>query len=129
MFNLIDVGERAGSGIPNIFSVWKKQGWSAPIIEESFEPDRITLSLLLKKSDDKKTTIKSDDKKATAKTAVHKGAIVSYLTENVSAKSSVIADLLGLKSTRVKEILVEMIDEGVLVSEGSNKNRIYKLKM
>ncbi len=62
MFNLIDVGERAGSGIPNIFSVWKKQGWSAPVISESFEPDRITLSLIIGKSGDKKTAIKSGGK-------------------------------------------------------------------
>lgn len=43
MFNLIDIGERAGSGIPNIFSVWKKHGWIAPEITESFEPERITV--------------------------------------------------------------------------------------
>ena len=24
MFNLIDIGERAGSGIPNIFRVWRE---------------------------------------------------------------------------------------------------------
>ena len=54
MFNLIDVGERAGSGIPNIFGVWKKQGWPAPVITECFEPDRITLSLAIEKTSDKK---------------------------------------------------------------------------
>jgi len=128
MFNLIDVGERAGSGIPNIFSVWKKQGWSAPVINESFEPDRITLSLTIGKSGDKKAAIKSGDKKAAAKTVAHKQAIISYLTENVSAKSTEIAELLGLKPTRAKEILAEMVDEDILVPEGSNKNRIYKLK-
>jgi len=45
MFNLIDIGERAGSGIPNIYSIWDKQGWEAPIITEDFEPARITMSL------------------------------------------------------------------------------------
>ena len=45
MFNLIDIGERAGSGIPNIYSVWDKQGWEAPIITEDFEPARTTISL------------------------------------------------------------------------------------
>lgn len=53
MFNIIDVGERTGSGIPNIFNVWKKQGWSAPIIKEGFNPERITLSLPLTKTSDK----------------------------------------------------------------------------
>ena len=128
MFNLIDVGERAGSGIPNIFSVWKKQGWSAPVINEDFEPDRITLSLTIGKSGDKKAAIKSGDKKAAIKTFTHKQAIIAYLTENVSAKSTEIAELLGLKPTRVKEILAEMAKEDIIVSEGGNKNRIYKLK-
>ena len=128
MFNLIDVGERAGSGIPNIFSVWKKQSWAAPVINESFEPDRITLSLTLGKNGDKKAATKNGDKKTATKTVAHKQAIISYLTENVSAKSTEISELLGLKPTRVKELLAEMVDEDILVPEGGNRNRTYKLK-
>ena len=56
---MIDISERAGSGIPNIFRVWREQGWIAPEISESFDPDRIVLSLTFKKSDDKKATIKT----------------------------------------------------------------------
>lgn len=26
MFNLINIGERAGSGVPNIFNVWEDEG-------------------------------------------------------------------------------------------------------
>lgn len=128
MFNLIDIGERAGSGIPNIFRVWREQGWTAPVISESFEPDRIMLSLAFKKSDDKKVTIKSDDKKVTIKTARQKNEIIMYLTDHASAKNADIAELLGVKSTRVKQLLKELLDEDVIVAEGSNKNRVYKLK-
>ena len=42
MFNLINVGERAGSGLPSIRTVWQKQGWQEPEIVESFNPDRTT---------------------------------------------------------------------------------------
>ena len=45
MFNLIDIGKRAGSGIPNIYRIWDKQGWEPPVIVENFELERITLSL------------------------------------------------------------------------------------
>ena len=128
MFNLIDIGERAGSGIPNIFRVWHEQGWTAPVISENFDPDRIMLSLAFKKSDDKKATIKSDDKKVTIKSAQQKNEIITYLTDHVSAKNIDIAELLGVKSTRVKQLLKELLDEGVVVAEGSNKNRVYKLK-
>ncbi len=128
MFNLIDIGERAGSGIPNILLVWREQGWSEPTISESFEPDRVTLTLVLGKNGDKKTAIKSGDKKAAIKTVAKKEMIIEYLTDHVSAKSCDIATLLGLKPSRTKEILSQMIDDGIIVAEGANKTRIYKLK-
>ena len=49
MFNLINIGERAGSGVPNIFNVWEDEGWEEPVIEERFDPDRTILSLFLRK--------------------------------------------------------------------------------
>ncbi len=45
MFNLIGIGERAGSGVPDIFSVWDSQGWVAPEVEEQYNPDRTILKL------------------------------------------------------------------------------------
>ncbi len=45
MFSLIDIGERTGSGIPNIFRVWREQKWSAPDVREEFGPARTTLQL------------------------------------------------------------------------------------
>ncbi len=127
MFNLIDIGERAGSGIPNIYSVWKKQNLSEPEITESFEPERITLSLSIRKIGDKKSAIKIGDKKS-AINETNKTRIIEYLTEHISAKSSEIADYLGLKSSRTRDYLNELIADEVVVTQGSNKNRVYKLK-
>ena len=45
MFNLINIGERAGSGVPNIFNVWNEEGFVEPEIEERFDPDRTILTL------------------------------------------------------------------------------------
>ena len=128
MFSLIDVGKRSGSGIPNIFSVWKKQGWPAPIIDESFDPDRITLSLPISKSGRKKAASKCASKNAMAKTVAHKQAIIAYLTENVFANSIEIAELVGLKPTRAREILDEMVNEHIVIAEDYGKDRVYKLK-
>lgn len=128
MFNLIDIGERAGSGIPNIFRVWREQGWKEPAITETYEPDRITLSLVIGKSGDKKAAIKNGDKKAAIKTVAYKESIVEYLTDHAAAKSVEIADLLGLKASRTKALLSEMIEDGIIVAEGGNRNRTYRLK-
>lgn len=34
IFNLFGIGERAGSGVPELFNVWHNNGWKEPIIEE-----------------------------------------------------------------------------------------------
>ena len=70
MFNLINIGERAGSGVPNIFNTWEDQGWVEPVIEEQFDPDRTLLIL----SFDKKQAIKTSDKKQAIKTSDKKQA-------------------------------------------------------
>lgn len=71
MFNLINIGERAGSGVPNIFNVWNDEGFVDPEIEERFNPDRTVLTLpfvrkTIEKSDGKKRRKKSDEKKTRA---------------------------------------------------------------
>ena len=124
MFNLINIGERAGSGIPSIFKIWEKQGWTKPTINEDFEPDRITLSLPINKSNYKPT--KTGDKPT--KTGDKKEAIISYLKKNEVGKATEIAKLLGLKPTRTREILAEMINDEIVIPKGQNKNRTYKLK-
>lgn len=127
MFNLIDIGERAGSGIPNIFRVWREQGWTAPVISESFDPDRIVLSLVFKKSDDKKSAIKTGDKKS-AINAKMKETIIAYLTDHAEAKAASIAEYIGLKPSRTRDYLKELVAEGIVAAEGGNRNRTYRLK-
>ena len=68
MFNLINIGERAGSGVPNIFNVWNDEGFVEPEIEERFDPDRTILTLSFakkqaKKTSDKKQAIKNKQRK------------------------------------------------------------------
>jgi ATP-dependent DNA helicase RecG len=45
MFALLDIGERAGSGLYGISKLWKEAGWKGPELTESFSPDRTQLSL------------------------------------------------------------------------------------
>ena len=114
--------------IPNIFRVWHAQNWTTPEITEQLEPERATLTLLFSKGDDKKAAIKSDDKKMTIKSARQKEEIITYLTDHISAKSADVAELLGVKSTRAKKLLSELTEEEIVVAEGGNRNRTYKLK-
>ena len=153
MFNLINIGERAGSGVPNIFNTWSDQGWVDPIIEEEFDPDRTILVLTFapkkkqknkrRKTSDKKQAIKTSDekqaiktsdekqvikttfRKSTAKTLKHMDKIRTYLSENGPSKTSDIALYIELSPQRTRSILNEMSDTSYI---GFNSNRKYFLK-
>ena len=45
MFSMINVGERAGSGVPNILQIWNSEDWIELVIDEQFNPDRTILKL------------------------------------------------------------------------------------
>ena len=49
MFNLIRIGECAGSGVPDIFSVWNDEDWIPPTVDELYKPDRTILTLAFSK--------------------------------------------------------------------------------
>lgn len=54
--------------------------------------------------------------------------MINYLLNNETAKNSDFAELLGVKSTRVKQLLKELVDAEMVVAEGGNRNRSYRLK-
>lgn len=45
MFLMIGLGERAGSGIPKIFSGWSENQWQPPRLIELYQPDQTLLEL------------------------------------------------------------------------------------
>ena len=70
MFNLVNIGERSGSGVPNIFNTWEDQGWKEPVIEERFDPDRTILTLeFVDKTNKEKTAKKTSEENKRRKQA------------------------------------------------------------
>ena len=136
MFNLIGIGERAGSGVPDIYSVWEQQGWKQPEVAEEYGPDRTILKLSFVKSTDKKVLIKSADKKALIKSADKKKytnktrqqleKITEWMEPDREYRIAEIAEFLGIKETRARELMRELIQLEKINAIGKNKSRRYK---
>ncbi|MDM9383376.1 putative DNA binding domain-containing protein [Chlorogloeopsis sp. ULAP01] len=47
MFQLVGIGEQAGSGIPKIYRNWSQQHWRLPALLEEVEPDQTLLAMLM----------------------------------------------------------------------------------
>jgi len=132
MLNLIGIGERAGSGVPDIYSVWEQQGWTEPKVEEQYAPDRTILMLSFvekqaKKTSEKNKRIKTSELKQAKKTAKNKERIIDFISKNGVSKTSEIAEVLGLSVARTRVILKEMVSDGSLATGGGTKNKVYYL--
>lgn len=65
ILSYVEIGERAGSGLPKIYEGWRESGYAEPRIEQSFEPDRTALVLPLSRrepseSDNKPSELASE---------------------------------------------------------------------
>ena len=125
MSNLIDVGGHGGDGIAEIYRVWREHGWTEPVIEQSFNPDRVTLSLIFEDAPDKKPAKKTVGQQIIE---LQKNTLIQYLTEHITATASEIAEYFTVSEAYVREILEKLIDEDIVVTEGEGKDQIYRLK-
>lgn len=132
IFSFVEIGERAGSGLPKIHDGWTSCGYEPPEYEESFDPDRTTLILPLKREKQAaKTGQKNRPKKTAEKTGritmTQEAEVLALLGGGNPAGRSVIAEALGVGPSRVKDILSGMLEKGLIVSEGSGRARVYRL--
>lgn len=129
MFNLIGVGERAGSGIEAIRKAWKEQEWTIPDLEESFGPDRVeltlrTISLLPKDSINFiKNTLNEEYKN------LDKDEIMALVTAHQEGyvTNNRLQQLIDNHSLYSNKVLVQLVNKGYLESQGVGKGTKYLL--
>ncbi|MBQ5988438.1 MAG: winged helix-turn-helix transcriptional regulator, partial [Oscillospiraceae bacterium] len=59
---------------------------------------------------------------------IQKEIIIGYLTEHATAKTSEIADALNISAPRARAVLSRLLSEDIIIGEGANRNRTYRLK-
>lgn len=127
MFNLVNIGERAGSGVPDIFKTWEEEGFEDPVIEERYgDASRTSLILSFKKNvaiSSDKVAISSDKEYSE-----HERNIVVYLERENEISNAVAREITGLSAAGVRKVLKKMVEKGILSEYGKNKSRKYFLK-
>ena len=145
MFNLIGLGEHAGSGVPDIYKAWRDAGLPPPVIEERFGegiPDRTFLVLPLTSNKNLGTSLgtnlgtslgtslgtnlgtndEADDDSA------KKVLLLKYCDEPRSKRE--IQEYLGITSERyVRQMLIyPLLESGALVRTIPDKPKSPKQK-
>lgn len=130
MFNIIGIGERAGSGVPDIYDVWKTQGWETPVVEEQYNPDRtiLTLSFVqvgnIENQEDLKyqgdTLDDTLDQNDTLETL-----ILEQIKKNPRSKQIELAEITGSSIATIKRTMKKMTEQGIIQREGGKRNGIW----
>ena len=61
IFALINIGERSGTGLSDIYSIWKEYGYEEPTITETYQPDQTTVTVQVELEEGAATTQESVD--------------------------------------------------------------------
>ena len=72
-----------------------------------------------------KTTIKSKNRNRNEE---NRRQIVDFIADNGISDSKSISKAIGLKPSRTRDYLKQLVDEGILETEGEYKNRKYRIK-
>lgn len=134
MLRLVGFGDNAGSGFPTILEVWKSEGWIEPLLIEDTNLNQVTLVMKMEKESDDKSAEKSAEsaeKSADSKnmnrsdlSARHK-QILTNMDIGVEYSTEQIAEKIGLKGPRTRQLLNELVNKELLACVGTTKRRRY----
>lgn len=132
MFTLINVGERSGTGICDVYHVWNQNGFKEPVFVEKVNPDRVVLTLHVESDDNFEGNDgnfegndgnfegnEGNDKNLTSNEMLVLQAISQ--TPNLSAVK--IGSQIGISKSTVERVLRSLKKEGWIRREGSTRGK------
>ena len=143
MFNMINVGERAGSGVPNILQTWSNEEWIEPVIDEQFNPDRTILKLsFIKKGSLGVESLTQRPTQATqGPTQGAKEiptvyslpefdlAIISLMKKDPTISQTAMASSLNANINTLKYHVRKLREQGIIEREGSSQKGRWIVKL
>ncbi len=130
MFTMIDIGERAGSGVPNMVEQWESCGYGRPVLSEEVDPEVSTVFLPtsgLSADNRQKQSAKTEGDGRRGRTEANKTAILAFLRDNGASRSADIASGIGLGTSRTNDLLRELVSAKAVKASGQTRSRVYEL--
>lgn len=140
MLRLVGFGDNAGSGFPTILDTWEKEGWVRPELMEDTNLNQVTLVLKMVKSDNETSDTNPESAKKSAESAekIAKSSnldglnlsdrqkqILHSMDEDIEYSTEQVAEKIGLKGPRTRQLLNELVDMELLTCTAATKNRRY----
>ena len=134
-FVYMNLIEQWGSGIPKILTQTKEYG--LPEVEFIDMENALRVNMYRALPEDEKQAIKTSDKKQaisdknrrqTIKSSDSRTMFAEYMSQHGMSTTTEMAKFSGLSPQRTRAILSKMVDDGIIIAEGANRTRKYRLK-
>ncbi len=128
MFQLIGLGEQAGSGIPKIYSGWKSQHWKKPEIDENIE-NNSTIMVLKTSSLLPDAELKALEEELGSKRykCLSQEEVIALVTASTEKKITHrrLTELTKAHNADLSKTLHGLVKEGLLHSKGVGRGTYY----
>ena len=127
MFALINVGERSGTGICDVYHVWYENGFKKPDFVETVDPDRVVLTLQIEADsnlDGNDGNVDGNDQSLTQNEML----VLQVISQNPSLTAAKISSEVGFSKPTVERVLKSLKNKGRIRREGSTRGKWIILK-
>lgn len=129
MFSLINVGERSGIGLCDVYSAWKANGYKEPEFVDTVDPDRITLTLTLEIEVRDKTAenvANNVANVANVATVINgytltesEKSVYEFIVSHVNASTKEISEATGVTARTVQRSIKELENHQIIKKAGT----------
>lgn len=134
-FVYMNLIEQWGSGIPKILAQTKEYGLPEVEFIDMENALRVNMYRALPedgkqaiKASNKKQAISDNSKRQTIKVSDSRNMFAEYMSQHGASTTAEMAEFSGLSPQRTRAILSKMVDDGIIIAEGANRTRKYRLK-
>lgn len=133
MLRLVGFGDNAGSGFPTILDVWKSEGWIKPQLIEDTNLDQVTLVMKMERnlminqqkiSRISRKISRFKNREGMMLSERHQ-QILAIMEAGVEYSTEQVAEKIGLKGPRTRQLLNELVNKELLACIGTTKRRRY----
>ena len=127
MFQLVGLGEQAGSGIPKIYRNWQQQDWRLPQLLDVVEPEQTLLGMLMVNLLPEETLTELDERFGSSFRELSNDKRLALATVAIEGKVTH-ARLKCMSTTHPHDLtkaLCALVKDGYLESDGASRGTFY----
>lgn len=133
MFTLINIGERAGGGIPDMVKKWTEAGYGRPVLSERVNPERSSIFLPLEKENGTNISSfipsQSEGINEGIKLSDNERTVLEVIASDPSITTSGIQSKTNLSESTVYRTVRGLREKSVLRRIGSKKSGKWEITL